>query len=110
MALIKCPDCESDISDQAINCLHCGRPIKNSILSAVKADEQELNLFSEEETRQLQSRILKNEGTLGKIERMIPLHEESKKTQKKNSSFNLIYVLLFVLAVVYAAKYLKLFT
>lgn len=26
--LIKCPDCGKEISDQAHNCIHCGRPIK----------------------------------------------------------------------------------
>ena len=67
MALIKCPDCGKDISDQAINCLHCGRPIKNSILSAVKADEQELALFSEEETKALQNRIMSHESTMEKL-------------------------------------------
>lgn len=27
MALIKCPDCGRDISDQARMCIHCGRPM-----------------------------------------------------------------------------------
>lgn len=28
MALINCPDCSTSVSDQAISCLKCGRPIK----------------------------------------------------------------------------------
>ena len=30
MALIKCPDCEKEISDQAVSCIHCGRPIQSA--------------------------------------------------------------------------------
>jgi hypothetical protein len=32
MALIKCPDCSSDISDQAVTCPHCGRPFRVSVI------------------------------------------------------------------------------
>ena len=28
MALISCPDCAKQISEQAASCIHCGRPIK----------------------------------------------------------------------------------
>jgi hypothetical protein len=34
MALIKCPECGSDISDQTPSCPKCGYPIMNSTLSA----------------------------------------------------------------------------
>lgn len=34
MALINCPDCLIEISDQAANCLKCGRPIKRDIQQA----------------------------------------------------------------------------
>jgi len=27
MALLKCPDCGNDVSDQAPACPHCGRPL-----------------------------------------------------------------------------------
>ena len=30
MALINCPDCKTQISDSAVNCIHCGRPMKLS--------------------------------------------------------------------------------
>lgn len=29
MALIDCPECKAQISDQAENCIHCGLPLKN---------------------------------------------------------------------------------
>jgi len=28
MALIKCPECKKDVSDQASSCVFCGRPLK----------------------------------------------------------------------------------
>ena len=30
MALIKCPDCDKEISDKAPTCSHCGCPMKES--------------------------------------------------------------------------------
>jgi len=27
MALITCPDCQKEVSDQAVACIHCGRPV-----------------------------------------------------------------------------------
>jgi len=30
MALIYCPDCKNQISDSAVNCIHCGRPMRLS--------------------------------------------------------------------------------
>lgn len=32
MALINCPDCSKEVSDQAPSCLHCGCPIANNQL------------------------------------------------------------------------------
>lgn len=29
MALIECPDCGHEVSDQAVACPHCGRPIRS---------------------------------------------------------------------------------
>ena len=28
MPLIECPDCANDVSDQAITCPHCGKPLR----------------------------------------------------------------------------------
>lgn len=33
MALIKCPECEKEISDKAQSCIHCGYPIKQNIVT-----------------------------------------------------------------------------
>lgn len=42
MALIKCPDCKKKISDQSVNCLHCGCPIQTYI------QQQDLNITPDE--------------------------------------------------------------
>ena len=40
--LIKCPECNHDVSDTAVNCPHCGYSIKDNIEEIrVKIDEQE---------------------------------------------------------------------
>ena len=31
MALIKCPECEKEISDKADVCIHCGNPIHHAV-------------------------------------------------------------------------------
>ena len=33
--LIKCPECELQVSDKAMNCPHCGYPLKDNTLSKV---------------------------------------------------------------------------
>jgi hypothetical protein len=33
MSLIKCPECHSDISEQALNCPKCGHPLRNTAIS-----------------------------------------------------------------------------
>jgi len=30
MALVRCPDCSKEVSDQAPACIHCGRPLKQT--------------------------------------------------------------------------------
>ena len=32
MALIKCPECEKEVSDKAQTCIHCGYPINQNIV------------------------------------------------------------------------------
>ena len=36
MALINCPECERQISDQAKNCPDCGYPVKSEIINYVE--------------------------------------------------------------------------
>ena len=42
MALIKCNECGKEISDKAINCIHCGCPMNNQEKTN---DKQKLNIF-----------------------------------------------------------------
>ena len=43
MALIKCPECGKEISDQAENCPNCGYPIKNQSTNNVNNNQQNSN-------------------------------------------------------------------
>jgi hypothetical protein len=36
MALIKCPECGKDVSDQAVSCPHCGRPLLDAAAAAAQ--------------------------------------------------------------------------
>jgi len=50
MALIKCPDCNSLISDSADKCVHCGRPMKESkekILAEIQTLQREYDALNE---------------------------------------------------------------
>ena len=41
MALIKCPECGSMVSNQAKNCIHCGYPINENNVSQLKTQNNE---------------------------------------------------------------------
>lgn len=43
MALIKCPECGKDISDQSENCIHCGYPLNKKEWLPKTIDKQHLN-------------------------------------------------------------------
>lgn len=36
MALIKCPECDKEVSDKAFACIHCGFPLNNIQPSKMK--------------------------------------------------------------------------
>ena len=36
MSLIKCPECDLQVSDKALSCPHCGYPLKSTLLSTAK--------------------------------------------------------------------------
>lgn len=44
MALIKCPECELQISDKAISCPHCGLPLKTSSAHSYKPHKRRMRL------------------------------------------------------------------
>ncbi len=54
MALIKCPDCETDVSDQAVACPKCARPIKKvpkARKSSPKVEDKVDEVEGDEDTR-----------------------------------------------------------
>lgn len=42
MSLIKCSECQKEISDQAVSCPHCGNPVHKQVVQADKPVEIEL--------------------------------------------------------------------
>lgn len=57
MALIKCPECGREISDQAEICIHCGYPIKAKREEQQKLDEQKLEEKKRDKAEELKLRI-----------------------------------------------------
>lgn len=47
MALIKCPECERDVSDKANNCIHCGAPLKTDKKVKVKIPRFSTGMFNQ---------------------------------------------------------------
>ena len=50
MALIKCPECSKEVSDQSDNCIYCGYPIKSNnnpktLVELVKGDAEDLSVI-----------------------------------------------------------------
>lgn len=45
MALIKCPECKKEVSDQATVCIHCGYPLKTKTLCKINGMEQDLSFI-----------------------------------------------------------------
>jgi len=50
MALIKCPECNQEISDAAESCVHCGYPIKEDATEAKTQAEANMALSKKEKT------------------------------------------------------------
>ena len=45
MALIKCPECGKEISDQSSTCIHCGFPLQNKNECIVNGKKQDLSFI-----------------------------------------------------------------
>ena len=40
MSLIKCPECNKEISTEAVSCIHCGKPLKENIQTIQKTSKR----------------------------------------------------------------------
>lgn len=45
MALIQCPECKKEVSDQAAVCIHCGYPLKTKTFCKINGTEQDLEFI-----------------------------------------------------------------
>lgn len=88
MALIKCKECNKEISDKATTCIHCGCPIEKEIeIYDFIKDKLEKNKYFKSKTLlecQKELSIAPDEiKTI--IEKIIQEHEDDEKKQKKEA-------------------------
>lgn len=57
MALIKCPECEKEISDQATNCPNCGYPIKKEEKSEYDDLYASANVFGKNKNKVVNEKV-----------------------------------------------------
>ncbi len=48
MALIKCPECQKEISDKSEKCIHCGFPLQKTNMCIVNGQEKDLSFILDE--------------------------------------------------------------
>lgn len=48
MALIKCPECDKEISDKSDKCIHCGYPLKKANMCVLNGKETDLSFLLDE--------------------------------------------------------------
>ncbi|MCI8371983.1 MAG: zinc-ribbon domain-containing protein [Lachnospiraceae bacterium] len=48
MSLINCPECNKEISDRSVVCIHCGYPIKKNTKCVINGVEYDLSFILEE--------------------------------------------------------------
>lgn len=46
--LIKCPECEKEISDKSDRCIHCGYPLKSSTICIINGKECDISFVFDE--------------------------------------------------------------
>ena len=63
MALIKCPECGKEISDQSLQCIHCGFPIKRVNICILNGREQDLSFLLDESLHDFECIIKINQLT-----------------------------------------------
>jgi len=83
MALIKCPECKKEISEEATQCIHCGCPIENETKHYCKECGTE---------------ILETDETCKKCGCSL------KKANKKNTFLGIIYILLGLVSIIWGLQ------
>lgn len=121
MALIKCPECNNQISELASSCPHCGFPLSKEIVSKIKNDEQkrieeELKAKEQKERERLEfldSLEISNSNKGNTSKKLnIPKkenHSQSERTKKGNTRIiSYIFIsLIIVLLVIVVSKSFK---
>lgn len=51
MALIKCPDCNKEVSSRAATCIHCGGPLKTDLIDQPSAGSADANIKGQQRSK-----------------------------------------------------------
>lgn len=94
MALIKCPECEKEISNQARNCPNCGFPVQQKI-----KEEQELKAKK-------QKQIEKEEQKKIRKEKEVELKQKRKETLKKIKPIHIIGIIIVIVLMIIIALFI----
>lgn len=87
MSLIKCPECEKEISDKSEICIHCGYPVKDFFLSDIENVLSKINLCLN--NIKIKNEMLNNfEQEYDKIEEYIEIFSGINHPEEKIIKFN----------------------
>jgi len=115
MALIKCPECKSQISEFAPSCPNCGFPLSEEIVSKIKIDEQKKideELKAQERKERERREFLDSLEVSNSEKKKIPNKENhsqrgnSKKGNRKTTGYIFI-ALIIVLLIIVISKFFK---
>ncbi|MBN2636839.1 MAG: SH3 domain-containing protein [Prolixibacteraceae bacterium] len=79
MALIICPECNKEISNQAKSCPNCGYPLKSKVI--------EWDIENENKKKQEKDEFLKSLGEIKKTNQKILKKRQSNKDKKRDKSW-----------------------
>lgn len=92
MALIQCPECNGQVSDNAEVCIHCGYPLKNiSEINQQETYNEENGNIHNEKINSENTKECKEENKL--VDEEIPVESSNKNGKKRYTSFILIFVI-----------------
>ena len=81
MALIKCPECGKEISDQSLQCIHCGFPIKRVNICILNGREQDLSFLLDESLHDFECIIKINQLTGSCYETAVDIVNKIRETK-----------------------------
>jgi len=108
MALIKCPECKSQISEFAPSCPNCGFPLSEEIVSKIKIEEQnriEKELkdkeLKERERREFLDSLGGNQPKIQNISQKENIPKNEKKEKGNSKIIGYVFIALIIVLVIF---------